>query len=148
MLGRRNIRDSMGYVTLGLFTNALLDELLEIRRHIDDAPERTKIIKLAIKSLEAVDSPQSVDPKLLPDLVFQDYQEVSTLRKILSSSSMSSSDLVRNLIDICDTIDSNKRGKDVLAAIGFFSELSHKSIVNAERTEERIPPGVKLIGSK
>jgi len=29
MLGKRNMRDSIGYVTLGLFSNALLNELQE-----------------------------------------------------------------------------------------------------------------------
>jgi len=138
----------MGYVTLGLFTSALLDELLKIKKNPGATPEHTQVIKLTIDSLNAIKSPKAVDKQSLPDLVFQDYQEVSTLRKTLSSFSKSIDDIVKTLNDICITSDSEKRSKDVYDAILFFMELAHRSIINAECTEERVPPGVKLLGSK
>ena len=59
MLGRRKIRDSIGYVTLGLFSQALLDELSEVKKRPEAPPTRRRMIDIAAESLGALSSPKT-----------------------------------------------------------------------------------------
>jgi hypothetical protein len=85
MLGRRNIRDSIGYVTLGLFSYALLNELSEAKSKPDTPPQKRKVITIAIESLQAITSPEEVQPSSWRNLVFQNYQEVRTLYGVFTT---------------------------------------------------------------
>ncbi|GEM_PF-1941337 len=151
MLGKRNMRDSIGYVTLGLFSHALLDELLEAKSKPDIVPERKKMIELARESLLAVDSPEKITKRSrFADLVFQNYQEITTLRSVLNPQGIfKSSEEAEEALNIIlgDKTDREKRGQHIEKTIGFFRELAKKSIINAETPEERVPPGVRQVAS-
>lgn len=152
MLGRRNIRDSIGYVTLGLFSHALVDELFEARRKPESPPARRKMITIAAYSLKAIRSPADVDQSQWRDLVFQNYQEARTLLDAFGARAGvdSAKELESTLDDIVreETIQS-KRLNDIDKAIKFFTELERMAVVNTECPEERVPPGVRqLVGGR
>jgi hypothetical protein len=152
MLGRRNIRDSIGYVTLGLFSQALLDELLEAKRKPGDPPARRAMITIARESLKAIRSPQDVASELWRDLVFQNYQEARTLLDVFDAyTGISSRDELENILDEIVRSDTaqSKRLSDIKRAIGFFGELGRRAVVNTECPEERVPPRVRdLVGGR
>jgi len=148
MLGRRNIRDSIGYVTLGLFTSALLDELFEAKKQPETPPARKRMIAIAADSLEAVKSPEKVEASRWRDLVFQDYQEARTLYTALKEQSVDVDDLRNALQAIVNhetPRDSRARSAD--EAIAFFSRLAGMAVINAESPEEQVPPGVRQLVS-
>jgi hypothetical protein len=146
MLGRRNVRDSVGYVTLGLFSHALLDELLEAKRKPETPPARKQMVIIAIESLKAIESPGAVEPSRWKDLVFQDYQEARTLRKALNvQTGMENVDQIRETLDeiIGPNTPKKKRMQNTDKAIKFFGELARIAIINAECPEESVPRGVR-----
>lgn len=148
MLGRRNIRDSIGYVTLGLFSHALLDELLEAKRKPGDPPAKRKMITIATESLKAIRSPRDVDASLWRDLVFQNYQEARTLFSVIDAHRGvdKPAELENMLVEILRVeTTATKRLHDVDKAIAFFGELARMAVINAECPEERVPPGVRQL---
>jgi hypothetical protein len=148
MLGRRNIRDSIGYVTLGLFSHALLDELLEAKRRPEAPPAKRKMITIAIESLKAVRSPKDVDPSLWRDLVFQNYQEARTLFGAIDAHrGVDSPDELENMLAEILRAEATEieRLHDIDRAIAFFGELARMAVINAECPEERVPPGVRQL---
>jgi len=149
MLGRRKIRDSIGYVTLGLFTNALLVELLEARRNPQVPPTRNRMIAIASDSLQAVKSPEEVESSRWRDLVFQNYQEARTLHTVLLKQSVDDVDLLRETLDRIIKADttSDTRVASADSAIEFFGELARMAVINAECPEEQVPPGVRQLVS-
>ena len=150
MLGRRNIRDSIGYVTLGLFTHALLDELLEVKKRPESPPDRHKMITIATQSLKAIRSPAEVDPSHWRDLVFQNYQEARTLQGAFAANvGITNPEQLEKILDDIIKTDTNtsKRLSDIEKSTKFFETLAQMAIINAECTEERIPPGVRQLVS-
>ena len=150
MLGKRNIRDSIGYVTLGLFTHALLDELLEAKSKPDSVPRRQKMITLAIESLSEIESTDESSALPTADLVFQNYQEVTTLREVLSKQQeLNTSSKLRSVLNavIQSDIEKEKRAENIDKGIVFFAELARRAIIKAECPEERVPPGVRQLVS-
>jgi len=150
MLGRRNIRDSIGYVTLGLFSHALLAELSEARSTPDTSPRRKRAMTLAIESLGAIEKPDDYEPAQRKKLVFQNYQEVTTLRKMLSRERRV--ETLNELRSILDAVvqahtEKSERVASIDRAISFFSELARKAVINAEYSEERVPPSVRQLVS-
>jgi hypothetical protein len=151
MLGKRNIRDSIGYVTLGLFTHTLLDELLEVKKKPAAPPERRKMIDLASDSLKAIEAPHKIDSLRWKNLLFQNYQEMRTLRSVLSCQQEvvgSISDL-REILSAIVKPDSteDERIKETDKALRFFAELANMAVINTECPEERVPPGVRQLVS-
>jgi len=145
MLGKRDIRDSIGYVTLGLFSNALIDELLESEQTPDTPLQHRPMLELAIDSIKEVECPGTIKRPRLEELVFQDYQEASTLRKTLglpSTPQRDISDLLESLESLINVKETKNRKKNILKVIDFFCQLGRAAIVNSERPEEQVPPGV------
>lgn len=145
MLGKRNMRDSIGYVTLGLFSNALLNELQEAANNPGCVPEHREMIDLAIDSFHEIKFPKSISRPRFADLVFQKHQEANALRKTLSSSKTKTN--LREMNKVLDTIvkdevTADRRSKSIEKAVDFFRELARTAIIKAECPEERIPPGV------
>jgi len=146
MLGKHDIKDSIGYVTLGLFSNALIDELLESAIHPESPPSKKDMIGLAIDSIDKFENPDSETESLFEDLVFQDYQEATALRKTLESEDT----IFDNIAALRDSLgkivknNSNEQARkdNIHKAITFFCKLGRKAIVDAESPEEQIPPGV------
>lgn len=150
MLGRRNIRDSIGYVTLGLFSHALLDELSEVKRRPEAPPTRRRMIDIATESLNAITSPDRVDRSHWKNLVFQNYQEARTLRGALGAQEqMGDIDGLRTtLIHITNSAaTTEERIENTDKAMRFFADLARMATTNAERPEERVPPGVRRLVS-
>jgi len=149
MLGRRNVRDSIGYVTLGLFTNALLDELFEAKRKPETPPARKRMIAIAADSLQAIKSPEKVEPSRWRDLVFQNYQEARTLHRALVVLKGNDVDQLRNTLENIVGTDTTKESRVESAdrAIEFFGELARMAVINAESPEEQVPPGVRQLVS-
>jgi hypothetical protein len=148
MLGRRNIRDSIGYVTLGLFSNALLDELSEARRRPDARPVRREMIDLAIRSLDEYESSKTSPDVDTSDLVFQDLQEVATLHKTLEEQGDVTS--VARLIEVLggvirSNVSKKQRVRYLDSTIAFFKNLAHTAVMDAESSEEPVPPGVRQL---
>lgn len=128
MLGKRNMRDSIGYVTLGLFSNALLNELQEAANDPGCIPEHREMIDLAIDSFHEIQSPKSIGRPRFADLFFQKHQEANALRKTLSSSKTKTN--LREMTKVLDTIVKDKvaadrRAKSIEKAVEFFRELVH-----------------------
>ncbi len=150
MLGRRNIRDSIGYVTLGLFSHALLEELSEAKSTPDASPRRKKAMTLAIDSLGAIEKPDDYAPAQRKKLVFQNYQEVMTLRKMLSRERrVETLNELRSILSIIVRPDTKKseRVAGIDKATGFFSDLARKAVISAEYSEERVPASVRQLVS-
>jgi hypothetical protein len=148
MLGRRNIRDSIGYVTLGLFSHALLDELSEARRRPDARPVRREMIDLAIRSLAEYRLSATSSGVDTSDLVFQDLQEVATLRKTLEEQANVAT--VERLIEVLDGVirsgvSKKQRVRYLDNTITFFKSLARTAVMDAESSEERVPPGVRQL---
>lgn len=152
MFGRRNIRDSVGYVTLGLFAHAVLDELLEASRDPASSPSRKDMIQLAIDSLGAVEDPRRVDHSRVPPLVFQRYQEVHTLRKLLGSPNADPAtvaDLGITLTCILDTASPPRlRQASCKKTILFFRDLAKQAAMSAEFPAEQVPAGVRALAAR
>ena len=150
MLGRRSIRDSVGYVSLGLFAHAVLSELSQARSKPGTAPTRKKAIELAIRSLEAMQSATTLKPSESKNLVFRSYQEVTTLRRMFSADQrVKSPDDLQNTLKVivADDTKENDRLASIKVTMHFFSEVARKAVLNAEYSEERVPPGVRLLVS-
>jgi hypothetical protein len=150
MLGRRNIRDSVGYVSLGLFAHAVLDELSEAKSKPETPPTRKKAIELAIRSLGAMQSATSLKPSESKNFVFRSYQEVTTLRRMFSGGQrIKNADELQSILSVIVRDDIKKSGRlaKIDVAMLFFSELARKAVLNAEYSEERVPPGVRLLVS-
>jgi len=146
MLGKHDIKDSIGYVTLGLFANALLDELLEAASNPESSPKKKSMIELAMDSIQAFQDPGSIERPRFEELVFQDYQEAKALRKTLRSPQATFNN-VSNLFDslmniINDDVSSEKRKINIHKSITFFCKLGREAIIDAECPEEQIPAGV------
>lgn len=145
MLGKRNMRDSIGYVTLGLFSNALLNELQEAANNPKYIPEHRKMIILAIDSFHEIQSPKSIGRPRFAELVFQKHQEAKALKKTLSSlKTKTNLDEMAEVLDtiVKEGIAAGRRSECISKAVDFFRELARTSIIKAECPEERIPPGV------
>jgi hypothetical protein len=150
MLGRRNIRDSIGYVTLGLFTHALLDELLEAKKKPEIPPDKQKMITIATQSLKAIKSPAEVDPSHWRNLVFQNYQEAKTLQEtFVANAGIENPDELEEILDIITQTNTNQNNRllNIEKAMSFFEKLAQMAIINAECPEERVPPGVRQLVS-
>jgi hypothetical protein len=135
-------------VTLGLFSHALLDELLEAKRRPEAPPTKRRMITIAIESLKAIRSPRDVDSSLWRDLVFQNYQETRTLFGAIDAHRGVESP--KELEDmLCEILRAEtteiERLRDIDMAIAFFGELARMAIINAECPEERVPPGVRQL---
>lgn len=83
MLGKRNIRDSVGYVTLGLFSHGVLDELFDAEPNLSKPPESREKIELAIDSLSALNPSVKPGSPRHSDLIFQTHQERNALYRLL-----------------------------------------------------------------
>ena len=146
MLGKHDIKDSIGYVTLGLFANALIDELLQAASDPESPLTQKPMITLAMDSIQAFEKPGSIKAPRFEELVFQDYQEATALRKTLRSSEATFNDVstLRDSLDKIVDADVNKetRKENIHKAITFFCKLGREAIVDAECPEEQIPPGV------
>lgn len=151
MLGRRNIRDSIGYVTLGLFSHALLDELLEARREPEAPPVRKEMVNRAIDSLRAISSPERVEPSRWRNLAFQNYQEIRTLFATLEEQEGKTNieELAAMLEGIVsEATEKDNRLEDIQKTMDFFRSLARTAVMNAESPEEQVPPSIrKLVAS-
>jgi hypothetical protein len=146
MLGKHDIKDSIGYVTLGLFANALIDELLEAGSHPESPPPKKPMIELAVNSIDAFENSDSVNRPDFEELIFQDYQEASALRKTLRSKEAdfeNASALRDSLKEIIkENVGKETRKDNIHRVIIFFCKLGREAIIDAECSEEQIPPGV------
>lgn len=150
MLGRRNIRDSIGYVTLGLFTHGLLDELLEAKKKPEIPPDRQKMITIATQSLKAIRSPAEVHHSHWRDLVFQNYQEAKTLQEAFAAKAgIENPDKLEEILNgiIQTNTKRSNRLHNIEKATRFFELLAQMAILNAECPEERVPPGIRQLVS-
>lgn len=118
-------------------------------------PAHSDMIELAIESLSALENPRRTSPSRVPDLVFQTYQEVSTLRRLLQAKKVPSvSDPGSLKALLCTVVDKGKgipkprRAKAIDQSMTFFAELAKQAIINAESPEEKIPSGVRQIATK
>jgi hypothetical protein len=137
------MRDSIGYVTLGLFSNALLNEIQEAANNPECVPEHREMIDLAIDSFHEMQSPKLISRPRFADLVFQKHQEANALRKTLRSSNTNIYKMTKVLNTVVkDNVTANERSKSIKEAVDFFRELARTAIIKAECPEERIPPGV------
>lgn len=152
MLGRRNIRDSVGYVTLGLFSHGVLDELFDAERNFSKPPKCNEKITLAVKSLSALSPPTQRSSSRHSELIFQTHQERNALYRLLKkhpAGIVEVEELHRLLSSIiAKGTKSRDRHQSVDKAISFFTELARDAAFSAEFPEDRIPSGVRRLASQ
>jgi hypothetical protein len=103
---------------------------------------------LAIDSLGAIEKPEEYEPSRRKNLVFQNYQEVMTLRKMLSPERrVETLGELRGILSIIVQPDTERseRVAGIDKATGFFSDLARKAVINAEYSEERVPASVRQL---
>jgi hypothetical protein len=141
----RNIRDSVGFITLGLFSHTLLDELREIERNPSSGSKKN--LQLAIESIKALRGEIPLDRTTnRRDLLFQDYQEASTLQEILNTTPLPIEDLESLLQKINTGTELETLKANVEQAVAFFKKLAQRAILNIEFEDEQVPLGVYQLG--
>lgn len=152
MLGKRNIRDSVGYVTLGLFSHGVLDELFDAEPNLSKPPESKEKIELAIKSLSALNPSVQRRSPLHSDLIFHTHQERNALYRLLKKHPAGINrveDLYQLLSSIvAEDAKSRERRQSVDKAIRFFTELARDAAISVEFPEDRIPSGVRRLAAQ
>jgi hypothetical protein len=159
---------SIGYVTVGLFSSAVLRNLFAIEDaeagnvqtdaidnfaaddsnlvHAREAGNvQTDAIDNAIKSLKALEDPSSktgVPPHLL---AFRTYEGASTLFEVLEDETQlrRPSDVASLLENVLAPPPSPTRKALALSAIAFFRKLSRQASINSQMPEQGIPARVR-----
>lgn len=153
MLGRKSIRESVGYVAIGLFSQRVLDELFTAEATPKAPPEKNTRLKLALRSLDAIEDPTAIEASSYSDLAFQSYQEFNALQRLLRTNKSAGLRTVTELKGTLKTIleeegKPSRRAKCIKQAIVFFCDLAKIAAVSAEFPEEKIPPGIRKLASK
>jgi len=126
MLGRTYIRDQIGYITIGLFVHALLDEI--ISENLGAAWEN------AVKSVKALISPSEICKEDWKHLVFQSYQQWELLNRMLGKFQLS-------LVDLLDMLQDVKNNKAEI--IQFLSETGRQAVIDVEYRSCPVPVSVR-----
>ena len=149
MLGTPDPRASMGYVTVGLFSHALLRELFSIAEAEGASVPASKNILCAIASLEDIGNPGAEDAGDV--LVFQTYESVSVLYQTfdLKLGGLEHPDQVKALLDqILDLqTEPAKKLEATLQAIAFFRALAQQAAINTQYPQDEIPAGVRELAA-
>jgi len=137
----------IGYVNLGLFAQAVLKELHEIEDNEGNLPPNVESLGVAMRSLAFLDTGRTVDPGGLSNLVFNSYEEISTLFQALEKSSLGVSDL-ESLVGLLRKVSApetppRQRLSNAQDAARFFSGLSERAVADSRFPEEWMPTGVK-----
>lgn len=155
MLGHRHIRDSIGYVTIGLFSSALLSELSEAKKNPDGVPKESELVQTLINSLEEYKNHGSISRERYPHLMFHRHQEFETLKDVLGLPAYCSclddvclkkmnkvSDIFKKIIN--PQTAPKERYKSIEKAIKFSFKLGKRAIYNAEFAlpDNYVPLGV------
>jgi len=131
MLGRTYIRDQIGYITIGLFVHALIDEII--------SENLGAVWKIAIKSVKALLSPSAICKEDWKHLVFQSYQQGELLNRMLGKFQLSLVDLLDMLQDVKNT-DERMAAHNKDELIQFLSETGRQAVMDVEY---RVPAGVR-----
>lgn len=157
MLGHRHIRESIGYVTTGLFGCALSNELLEAKKNPGTVPKESKMIQILIDSFEGYKNPGSIPQERYRDLVFHKYQEFKTLYEALGLPGYPSwGDVFLNKLNkiynvfekiINPWTTPQKRYENIEKAIEFSSRLCKTALHNTEFAlpDNYVPPGLAAL---
>ena len=152
MLGKRNIRDSVGYVTLGLFSHNILDELFNAEPHLSKPPEHKEKIELALESLSALNPSAKRRSPQHSDLIFQTHQERNALYRLLKKqpAGINGVEKLQRLLSsiVAEDTKSRDRRQSVNKAIQFFTELARDAAISVEFPEDRIPSGVRRLAAQ
>ena len=147
MLGTPDPRASMEYVTVGLFSHALLRELFNIEEAKGKAVPTSKNIRCAIASLEDISNPREEDAGNA--LVFRTYESVAALYQTFDSKpgELADPNQVKALLDqILDPQTAPARKlADTLKAIEFFRALAQRAAINTQYPQDEIPAGVRAL---
>lgn len=143
MLQHGDPRAGIGYVTLGLFSNAVLRELFAI---VDSAGELRKspAIQAAIDSLNDLEHPGSATG-VSGRLRFRGYEAVVTLCDVLESSDYHTPTEVANLLQSVLAPQQEDRLKQAEAGISFFRQLSRQASINSQVPQQDVPAGVRQL---
>lgn len=115
MLGIRNPREQIGYITVGLFAHCILDG---------------KCKQVAIDSLATLINPEYVGETKPPDLMFQRGQEWDVLTRTLEQQGITVHDLLSQVIAGTEK--------------PFFVALAKRAVLDAEYTNCRFPHSVRV----
>jgi len=144
MLAIHDPRRTIDYVRVGLFAQAVLEELFAIVDNQGKLPKQMPSIQRAIESLKDVDNLGGVSGL---DLAFRTYEAEATLREVLrayQSGSMQPKDL-RELLQgsLSPNISPDDRVVLVNKGVSFFTKLAQQAVVNTQFPHDDIPPGVR-----
>jgi hypothetical protein len=145
MLEQTDPRGSIGYVTLGLFSNALLRELFAI---VDNKEKSVATIQNAIDSLKDLDQPVASEVGASEDLAFRSYQAYATLFDVLDShqTAFTRPGEVASLLEgVLKAASLGERQANARQAIVFFRNLAKRAAVNSQVPQDEIPAGVRQL---
>ena len=149
MLGTPDPRASMGYVTVGLFSHALLRELFSIEEAKGELGPVSKNIRCAIASLEDISNPREEDAG--NTLVFRTYESVAALYQTFDSkpSQLENPNQVKELLDkiLNPATERAERLAVTPKAITFFRALAQQAAINTQYPQDEIPAGVRKLAA-
>jgi len=136
---------TIGYVTLGLFSNAVLRELFAIVDECGELPKK-EAIQAAIDSLRDLERPGSVSVAS-ERLCFRGYEAAVTLFDVLESGETQYTQTAE-LVDLLEKVKAGPkepRVENAESAISFFRQLSRRASVNSQVPQQLIPAGVRQL---
>lgn len=116
MLGRTNLREQIGYITVGLLAHCMIDR-------------NKKCEQIVLDSLRTILDPTYVGHTAWKDLAFQRYQEYDCLTRTLEQEKMTIPELIVAI--------------ELRKAQEFFSKLAHQAILDTEYRTCQVSPGVR-----
>jgi len=142
-------RTAIGYVSVGLFSHAILRELFEVEDSNGEKTPEEAVFARAISSLNDYENPGSVK---LRRPAFRSYQAVVTLCQVLElrpkgvDSARKLSEELSRIIDGSTVAEDRLRSAQM--AIGFFTELAKRAAINTQAPHEDIPAEVRQLAQQ
>ena len=143
---------SIPYVSLGLFSSALLRELFAILDSEGAGIPKKETIENAILSLGNVENPVTTESLEYRHLAFRSYEAIITLFDVLESeqTQMTSPTEVASLLDgvLQEHLSVEERLKRTNEALEFFRTLAKQAAINSQVPQQDIPAGVRQLAKE
>lgn len=136
---------SVGFVNVGLFCQAVVNELFAIEDSKGRLPPHPASLKVAVESLKFIEGEQVADPS---SVAFKSYEALVILSGTGSTQSVGDvKELLACIVD--DTTPAPTRLTKTEQAIDIFTKFSSRALMNVRSPEDRMPEGVsKLVANR
>ncbi len=139
---------SAEYVSLGLFCQALLNELGKIQAAGGKLPKKQRVLPLAVESLASL---ENQEPPVRSASAFRSYAQVTALHQVLHKrvSGLSKIDDLKEALSRIQAkrTSCTQRLSLTEKAIKFFENLSQYAVENAWFPQNEIPLGVRNLAA-